>query len=217
MGARKMPNRIKEVLTATERNLAVAEIVDRLSRYLKAVSEINKYIETGDSRDGDLALERVEAAAIQKFSIPEGVKLLTEECEWEPGEIHRLKPFIQHWVAGTLFAGEAAHMQVIFDEIDEIDYIWVFFGEPSWFYCDDKPKDFDYDALRRQWLIVGTRSLTKHRAEQAHMIFSFPGFKGGRPFTEKHQKAIRKWTRAWAETPALALSGYADPFTTEPR
>lgn len=167
-------------LTKTEREIAVAQIMDRLTRYVKAIAALEqRNKEMGRDKESAVDDESIFKIA-KKYEIPQGVCLMT--CESYGGTyIEEFRPWVRRWVSGSLTEADVRDINFYFDVLNEFDHCWIFMDKPSYYYgggvsyCDgddsNVPEGFDLAEQLREWASVGTRSATKYRGRSFAATF----------------------------------------------
>lgn len=168
MGTSHKPEAPVRELTKTEIDIAVAEIVDRLTRTIRFANDVAKELE--DSEDDNIDESKVFAAFAEKYGIPEGV----HPCPWERAPIHKIKDISKHvrkWVKGQLSPSDC---QIIHDEamhVWEYDVGFVFLGEPSFYY--DEARCVDVAEVAAKFTSVGSRN---YKGKRDAMTISNVGY-----------------------------------------
>lgn len=137
----------------------MAEICDRLMRYISAVF-YNIHAEE----------LKEEEEVRQEYDIPAEVPLMYE-LDWGPHDsiLSRFSPLIRDWVKGKLTEEEANYMLFYFQEVQEIEYGWIFMGEPMGFYSGNADHDH-IQKMDQKFLSIGTRSHKKRNGKPIRKI-----------------------------------------------
>jgi hypothetical protein len=147
-------------LTKTEIEIAYAQIIDRMTRAIKAANDMLKLQEKQDGwYDEDFNQVR------EKYDIPQGVYIFMDESmELMSLKDKSVKDLVKHWVSGELSDIECTHAIFWMDELDEIDWGWAFMEQPINFYKADKAGEYwSHQEARVEFRKIGTRKNKPHR------------------------------------------------------
>jgi hypothetical protein len=153
MGTSYKPEAPVRELTKTEIDIAVAQIVDRLTRVIRFANDVAKELE--DSEDETLDESKAFTVFAEKHGIPEGV----HPCPWERPQIHKIKDISKHvrkWVKGELSPADCDALHADAMEWGEYDIGFVFLGQPSFYY--DEARCVDVSEVAKKFTSVGSRN-----------------------------------------------------------
>jgi len=171
-------NQANRELTATEIQIAIAQIEDRLMRLAKAQAELTEFCGDGEcpeynrmmggvSEDAandfhDKIVSEQRDALRSKYDIPDGVHLFYEgmESAITPTSTSRLKPHLVAWVKGKLVKDQCEDIYFYFEEMRQADWGWIMLERPLGYY--NAPCDDDQEAIRLEMESIGTRSRSKN-------------------------------------------------------
>jgi hypothetical protein len=156
-------------LTKTEIEIAYAQIIDRMTRAIKAANEGYRLnlelaekaelqgLEEWDGFDDYKALK-------EKYDIPDGVFIFMDESMGLHSVKDKvMKDLVKHWVCGTLDESECNAAFFYMEAIDEIDWGWVFMERPINYYGVDKQgKYWTEEEAYSEFLKIGTRKNKPH-------------------------------------------------------
>ena len=168
MGTSHKPEAPVRELTKTEIDIAVAEIVDRLTRTIRFANDVAKELE--DSEDDNIDESKVFAAFAEKYGIPEGV----HPCPWERAPIHKFKDISKHvrkWVKGELSPNDCQAIHDDAMDFEEYDIGFVFLGQPSFYY--DEERRVDVAEVAAKFTSVGSRN---YKGKRGAMTISNVGY-----------------------------------------
>lgn len=146
-------------LTKTEIKIAIAQIEDRLDRWIKAAHIVRNSWESGDEA------EITEEHARQKYDIPYGVCLFPLEAAWDCDKELFMK-FAKWWLKGELDENSFNLFTFHFGEIVEVEYFWVLMDQPGYWYPKrwQKPdSEPNFNDLEPELKRIGTRSKKKQK------------------------------------------------------
>lgn len=155
MEATTETNQNNRELTATEIQIAIAQIEDRLMRVAKAQSELAEIAEGVDEKE---FAEKLRT----KYDIPEGVHLFFEgvDAALTKRDFKTCKLYLAAFVKGALTDHGISDLLFYFDECSECDYGWILVDRPMGFY--NQPSDEDIDEIEAEIKSIGTRSRAKN-------------------------------------------------------
>ena len=157
-------NQTHRELTATEIQISIAQIQDRLMRVAKAQEELSALEEMDD---GNELAEKIRA----KYDIPEGVHLFSLAGQLNRYDVKTCKHHIASFVKGKLTEEGILDLIFFFEEIAECDYGWILVERPMGFYS--KPSCEDMDDVLLEIKSIGTRSRLKNtKLPQIGKVFS---------------------------------------------
>jgi hypothetical protein len=163
-------------LTTTEVQIVIAQIQDRLTRYVKAERELYALLaKWGDDREGQEGEEEYETEYCayeesmfkkirEKHDIPDTVFMWGLSRDGMPSPLTEInafaKPYIAAFVKGKLTTETKDDLVWFFDEIAEYDYGWILIEQPFGYYgvgghCADS-EEIEAEITR-----IGTRSKSK--------------------------------------------------------
>ena len=158
-------------LTTTEIQIAIAQIQDRLTRYVKAERELYKLLEEYcDTNSDDAGFDEYEKSAKEKirikYDIPDSVFLWGLARDDEPCSLTHVnefvKPYVSAFVKGKLDEESLSAVRMFFDEVDEYDYGWILIERPFCYY-QAGGQHADSEEIEAEITQIGTRSKTKAR------------------------------------------------------
>lgn len=149
-------------LTKTEIDIAVAQIVDRLTRVIRFAEDINRandLISDDDANDDYSGFARYDnpsawASFAAKHDIPDGVHPMFNEA-LRIEEIKDVSAHIRKWVRGNLSRHDCELLVLYASEWNEYDFGWVFMESPGFNYS--KKSDADLEN-RKRFVEIGSRN-----------------------------------------------------------
>lgn len=150
-------------LTATEIKITLAQIEDRLVRWLDAAKECRDEFQA-DEFEAD-EFDESEKKYRDKYDIPYGVCLFPEESAFHSDKDIFMK-FAKMWVRGSMDEEIFQLFTFHFGEIVELDYNWILMESPSFYYeskWPDKGDQPNLDEMEAELKRIGTRSKKKAR------------------------------------------------------
>ena len=165
-------------LTTTEIQIAIAQIQDRLTRYVKAERELYALLSKwGDDREGQEGEEEYETEYCayeesmfkkvrEKYDIPDTVFMWGLSRDGEPRALERVnafaKPYIAAFVRGKWTEEARDEFFWFFDEVTEYDYAWILIERPFCYY-QAGGEHADSEEIEAEITRIGTRSKSKAR------------------------------------------------------
>jgi hypothetical protein len=153
-------------LTKTEIAITVAQIEDRLIRWINARADLcsSWELDDGDPQQAK-ALEHDflnEKPFRDKYSIPYGVCLFPIEGV-DSRDVETFMKFAEWWASGKMTDKIFDLFNFHFCEIVEVDFYWVLMDQPGFYYKDQwrNPSDHDYSTMEAELKQIGTRSKKK--------------------------------------------------------
>jgi hypothetical protein len=149
-------------LTKTEIAITIAQIEDRLRRWLNASQELIAIWETDQARftDEDFLNEKPFR---DKYAIPYGVCLFPGEAI-NKEDIPVFMKFAKWWVKGEMTDEAFELFTFHFCEIVEVDFFWVLMDQPGFYYHKKWHQlngQLTYKDLENELRKIGTRSKKK--------------------------------------------------------
>lgn len=154
-------------LTATEIKITLAQIEDRLIRFVEAAEETQKIWEGSlEEYPSEEDYEKHEAKRKkeirEKYQIPDGVHLM-DECAINYEDIPVFMKFAKWWVKGEMNEESFDLFCYHFCEVVEVDFFWVLMDEPGNYYEIGMKKgssrdDCGFVRLEPELKRIGTRS-----------------------------------------------------------
>lgn len=175
-------NQNNRELTKTEIKITLAQIEDRLTRAINAridcvifdesqyqkwakkekllKSELTEDEQNEYEKQDNLERAKNEDQVRVKYDIPDGVFLFPVEGLLL-GDIKKFMKFAKWWIEGKMDDEIFSVFHHHYEEVIEVDYVWVLMGVPS-FYYDNESLDGDgHDKLIDELKNIGTRSKNK--------------------------------------------------------
>ena len=149
-------------LTKTEIDIAVAQIVDRLTRVIRFAEDINRH---NDAVSDDV-VDNESGASVgyhspsswavfaAKYDIPEGVHPMFDEA-LRIEKIKDVSAYIRKWVRGNLSRHDCELLLLYASEWNEYDFGWVFMESPNFNYSSKSNADLEN---RKRFVEIGSRN-----------------------------------------------------------
>jgi len=149
-------------LTKTEIDIAVAQIVDRLTRVIRFADDVNRHnraVEDGAQSISEKVYVEYDdpkswAQFAEKHDIPDGVHPMFCEA-LSMDDIKDVSTYVRRWVRGILSPHDCAVLVMYADIWNEYDLGWVFMEKPSFNYRGDECVQ---DENFEQFKSIGSRN-----------------------------------------------------------
>ena len=159
-------------LTATEIKITLAQIEDRLTRWIAAATACRAsydgeaILAIPDEKEFDAAIEKTETEARAKNQSPYGGCLFPRDSIVDERDKALFLKLAKWWVKGEMNEESFDLFSFHFSEIVEIDFFWVLMDQPAFFYTS-RWKDYagepTFAELESELKQIGTRSKKKQR------------------------------------------------------
>jgi hypothetical protein len=158
-------------LTATEIKITLAQIEDRLARWIAAATACRDFLDSEFmpvEKELVQAFKKAEEEARSKNQIPYGVCLFPGDSIVDERDKALFLKLAKWWVKGEMNDESFDLFIFHFSEIVEIDFFWVLMDQPAFFY-KSRWKDYagepTYAELESELKQIGTRSKKKQRID----------------------------------------------------